>query len=163
DPRRVAMFEPVHGSAPALAGSDAANPFAALLTVGMMMAHLGWPDEERRIEAAVAAAIDAGQCTPDVGGSLGTRAAGAWVRQRIADLRMALATLRLDAGSPRLRDELRRRVHALSAGARLLRFEAMGAELVAAERILEGAALVGGVDVEEMRALGETLERLPTL
>jgi 3-isopropylmalate dehydrogenase len=78
------MFEPVHGSAPPLAGKDLANPFAALLTAGMLLAHLGWPEEERRIEAAVSAAIDAGQCTRDVGGTLGTRAASAWVRERVA-------------------------------------------------------------------------------
>ena len=83
DPERVAMFEPVHGSAPPLAGKDLANPFAALLTVGMLLAHLGWPEEERRIEDAVSRAIDEGQCTRDVGGSLGTRAASAWVRERI--------------------------------------------------------------------------------
>jgi 3-isopropylmalate dehydrogenase len=84
DPTRVAMFEPVHGSAPPLAGKDIANPFAALLTVGMMLAHLGWPDEEKRIERVVALAIDEKACTVDVGGTLGTRAAGAWVRERIA-------------------------------------------------------------------------------
>jgi 3-isopropylmalate dehydrogenase len=83
DPSRVAMFEPVHGSAPLLAGKDAANPFAAFLTVGMMLSHLGWPAEERRIEEAVARAIAEGRCTADVGGSLGTRAAGAWVRGEI--------------------------------------------------------------------------------
>jgi 3-isopropylmalate dehydrogenase len=84
DPNRVAMFEPVHGSAPPLAGKDIANPFAALLTAGMMLAHLGWPDEEARIERAVTAAIDEGACTVDVGGKLGTKAASAWVRERIA-------------------------------------------------------------------------------
>jgi 3-isopropylmalate dehydrogenase len=84
DPGRVAMFEPVHGSAPPLAGKDVANPFAALLTVGMMLAHLGWPDEERRIERSVSSAVEEGACTVDVGGKLGTKAAGAWVRERIA-------------------------------------------------------------------------------
>jgi 3-isopropylmalate dehydrogenase len=84
DPNRVAMFEPVHGSAPPLAGKDIANPFAALLTAGMLLAHIGWPDEERRIERWVTRAIDEGACTVDVGGKLGTRAAGAWVRERIA-------------------------------------------------------------------------------
>ncbi len=79
----VAMFEPVHGSAPALAGKDVANPFAAFLTTGMMLGHLGWPGEERRIESAVARAIAERQCTPDVGGSLGTRAAGARLREQI--------------------------------------------------------------------------------
>jgi 3-isopropylmalate dehydrogenase len=84
DAARVALFEPVHGSAPPLAGKDVANPFAAMLTVGMMLAYLGWPEEERRIERWVAQAIDEGMCTADVGGTLGTRAAGAWLRERIA-------------------------------------------------------------------------------
>ncbi len=75
DPSRVAMFEPVHGSAPPLAGKDLANPIASFLTVGMMLAHLGFPEEEARIEAACIQALDAGQCTKDVGGALGTRAA----------------------------------------------------------------------------------------
>jgi 3-isopropylmalate dehydrogenase len=81
---RVALFEPVHGSAPALAGRDLANPFAAMLTVGMMFAHLGWPSEHRRIEAAVARAVARGECTPDVGGKLGTRACGSALREQIA-------------------------------------------------------------------------------
>lgn len=84
DPKRVALFEPVHGSAPPLAGKDIANPFAALLTAGMMLAHLGWPEEERRIERSVTAAVEEGACTVDVGGKLGTRAAAAWVRERVA-------------------------------------------------------------------------------
>jgi 3-isopropylmalate dehydrogenase len=84
DPTRVAMFEPVHGSAPPLAGKDVANPFAALLTVGMLLAHLGWPEEEQRIERWVTSALNEEACTVDVGGKLGTRAAGAWVRERVA-------------------------------------------------------------------------------
>jgi 3-isopropylmalate dehydrogenase len=84
DPSRVALFEPVHGSAPPLAGKDVANPFAALLTAGMLLTHLGYPAEETRIERCVTAAIEDGSCTVDVGGKLGTRAAGAWVRERIA-------------------------------------------------------------------------------
>jgi len=83
DPEAVALFEPVHGSAPRLAGQDVANPFAAFLTVGMMLAHLGWPDEAKRVESAVALAVDQGKCTPDVGGTLGTKAAAAWVRDEI--------------------------------------------------------------------------------
>ena len=75
DPGRVAMFEPVHGSAPPLAGKDLANPIASFLTVGMMLSHLGFPEEEARIEAACIKALDDGQCTKDVGGALGTRAA----------------------------------------------------------------------------------------
>jgi 3-isopropylmalate dehydrogenase len=83
DPGRVALFEPVHGSAPPLAGKDAANPFAAFLTVGMLLSHLGWPGEMGRIEQAVARAIEGGFGTRDVGGTMGTRAAGAHVRELI--------------------------------------------------------------------------------
>ncbi len=78
-PARVAMFEPVHGSAPPLAGKDVANPLASILTVGMLLTHLGLPDEERRLEAIVAHAIAEKKCTKDVGGELGTRAVGDWV------------------------------------------------------------------------------------
>jgi 3-isopropylmalate dehydrogenase len=84
EPTRVALFEPVHGSAPPLAGKDVANPFAALLTAGMLLAHVGYPDEELRIERWVSVALEEGACTVDVGGKLGTRAAAAWVRERIA-------------------------------------------------------------------------------
>ena len=89
DPSRVAMFEPVHGSAPLLAGKDLANPFAAFSTVGMMLAHLGWPTEEHRIESALRRALESGNCTTDVGGRLGTRATGAWVRDEVKRLLQA--------------------------------------------------------------------------
>ena len=84
DPGRLGLFEPVHGSAPALAGKDQANPFAAMLSAGMLLAHLGWSEEEARIERAVAAALEARRCTADVGGSLGTAAAGTAVRELLA-------------------------------------------------------------------------------
>jgi 3-isopropylmalate dehydrogenase len=84
DTSRVALFEPVHGSAPPLAGKDLANPFASFLTVGMMMTHLGHDKLEPLIEACVTEALDAHQCTRDVGGDLGTRAAAAFVRERVA-------------------------------------------------------------------------------
>ncbi|MBS2011492.1 MAG: isocitrate/isopropylmalate dehydrogenase family protein [Deltaproteobacteria bacterium] len=79
DPTRVAMFEPVHGSAPPLVGKDLANPLASFLTVGMMLGHLGYGEEERRLEAICAKAVEGGHCTPDVGGKLGTKAVGDWV------------------------------------------------------------------------------------
>jgi 3-isopropylmalate dehydrogenase len=83
-PGHVGMFEPVHGSAPPLAGKDAANPLATVLTVGMMLAHLGWPEEEARLEAIVARAVRERKCTADVGGALGTRATGDWVLAELA-------------------------------------------------------------------------------
>jgi 3-isopropylmalate dehydrogenase len=78
-PGHVALFEPVHGSAPPLAGKNVANPLASMLSVGMMLAHLGWPEEEARIESVCARAIAENKCTPDVGGALGTREVGDWV------------------------------------------------------------------------------------
>ncbi len=78
DRSRVGLFEPVHGSAPPLVGKDLANPFASFLTVGMMLEHLGHPEELVRIEALVARGIREGRCTRDVGGSLGTRAVADW-------------------------------------------------------------------------------------
>jgi 3-isopropylmalate dehydrogenase len=73
------LFEPVHGSAPPLAGKDLANPLATVLTVGMLLAHLGHPEDETLLTSLVARAIDEGACTPDVGGKLGTRAVGEWI------------------------------------------------------------------------------------
>jgi 3-isopropylmalate dehydrogenase len=84
DPGRLAMFEPVHGSAPPLAGKNVANPFATFLTVGMMLSYLGFEGYEAIIEESVGEALDEGQCTRDVGGELGTREAAAWVRERVA-------------------------------------------------------------------------------
>jgi 3-isopropylmalate dehydrogenase len=85
-PSRVAMFEPVHGSAPPLAGKDVANPLASVLSVGMMLAHLGYPDEETRLEKLVARAVAEKKCTRDVGGELGTRAVGDFI---VAELKRA--------------------------------------------------------------------------
>ncbi len=79
----VALFEPVHGSAPALAGKNVANPLAAVLSAGMMLGYLGWPEEERRVESVVARAVAVRQCTPDVGGVLGTRATGDWILEAL--------------------------------------------------------------------------------
>jgi 3-isopropylmalate dehydrogenase len=81
--RGLALFEPVHGSAPDLAGRDLANPLAMVRTVGMMLGHLGWPDERDLLEQTCRAAIEARQCTPDVGGELGTTGAAQWLLQHL--------------------------------------------------------------------------------
>ena len=75
-PGRTSMFEPVHGSAPPLAGKDVANPAGAILTAAMMLDHLGRHASATRIERAVSSCLESGRCTGDVGGRLGTRAAG---------------------------------------------------------------------------------------
>jgi len=82
-PGRTSMFEPVHGSAPKYAGTDTANPFGAILTAGMMLEHTGLPEAAKAIEAAVVACLEARECTADVGGSLGARAAGDAVVRRL--------------------------------------------------------------------------------
>src|SRR5204863_4456656 len=76
-PGRVSMFEPIHGSAPKYAGKDVSNPIGAILTAAMMLDYLGHVDEAATIESAVVGAIEAGETTKDLGGSLGTQAAGA--------------------------------------------------------------------------------------
>jgi 3-isopropylmalate dehydrogenase len=83
-PGKTSMFEPVHGSAPPIAGKNIANPFGAILTAAMMLDHLGLSAEAEKIEAAVLAAVRAKQTTVDVGGSLGTREAGDWVANAVA-------------------------------------------------------------------------------
>jgi 3-isopropylmalate dehydrogenase len=67
------VFEPVHGSAPDIAGQGIANPLAAILSVAMLLRHgLDLPEPAARIEAAVERALDDGLRTPDLGGSAGT-------------------------------------------------------------------------------------------
>jgi 3-isopropylmalate dehydrogenase len=61
------LFEPVHGSAPDIAGKGIANPLATFLSVAMMLRHgLGRPDDAARIEAAVDAVLERGLRTPDL-------------------------------------------------------------------------------------------------
>ncbi len=71
-PGRLSLFEPVHGSAPDIAGKGIANPLAAILTAGMMLNHLGRPQDERRIQAAVQACLLNDEVTPELGGTLST-------------------------------------------------------------------------------------------
>jgi 3-isopropylmalate dehydrogenase len=82
-PGRVSLFEPIHGSAPKYAGKDVANPIGAILTAAMMLDYLGFGAEALTIEQAVAGAIEAGETTHDIGGNLGTKAAGEAVLRRI--------------------------------------------------------------------------------
>ncbi len=81
-PGHVSMFEPVHGSAPQIAGKGVANPMGAVLAAAMMLSYLGLVEESRQMEKAVRAAISEGKTTADLGGSLGTREAGDWLARR---------------------------------------------------------------------------------
>lgn len=83
-PQGTSMFEPVHGSAPRYAGTDQANPFAAILTAALMLEHSGLAQAAARIERAVTECLAHGECTADVGGNLGTTAAGDAVARRVS-------------------------------------------------------------------------------
>lgn len=68
----LSMFEPVHGSAPDIAGKGIANPIGTILSAAMMLEHLGEPDAAARIRAAVERATASGVLTPDLGGDATT-------------------------------------------------------------------------------------------
>jgi 3-isopropylmalate dehydrogenase len=81
--RCAALAEPVHGSAPDIAGKGVANPVGMLLSTALLFRHLGWGPEAQALETAVAEALASGARTRDLGGDLGTRAMGAVVRERL--------------------------------------------------------------------------------
>src|SRR3546814_18126923 len=67
------LYEPIHGSAPDIAGQGKANPCAAILSAAMLLRHsLDMHEPSDRIDAAVAAALAGGARTPDLGGTLST-------------------------------------------------------------------------------------------
>ncbi len=82
-PGRAGLFEPVHGSAPDLAGTGKANPLAAILTAALMLRQLGHGEAAAAVEAAVRETVRAGRTTPDLGGSLDTGAVGDHVAQHV--------------------------------------------------------------------------------
>ncbi len=71
-PGRVSLFEPVHGSAPDIAGKGVANPLGSILSLAMLLEHVGEVEAARRVEAAVARCVAEGRVTRDLGGSLST-------------------------------------------------------------------------------------------
>jgi 3-isopropylmalate dehydrogenase len=83
-PGQVSLFEPVHGSAPNIAGKGIANPMGAILTVGMMFEFLGWPAEAQAIDKAVRMALKEGKTAPELGGVLTTREIADWVADSVA-------------------------------------------------------------------------------
>jgi 3-isopropylmalate dehydrogenase len=83
-PGQVSLFEPVHGSAPDIAGKNIANPMGAVLAAAMMFAYVGWGAEAQALEDAVRAAIRVGKTTSDLGGPLGTREVGDWLAGKVA-------------------------------------------------------------------------------
>jgi 3-isopropylmalate dehydrogenase len=86
-PGRTSMFEPVHGSAPAIAGKNVANPIGAIATAAMMLSYLTLEDEARRIEAAIAEAVRQRKLPQDVGGTLSTWQCGQWIADYVQQAR----------------------------------------------------------------------------
>lgn len=82
-PGRVSLFEPVHGSAPPLAGKGIANPIGAILTSAMMLEYLGFHTLSDEIEEAVRSAVSANETTKDLGGELSTEQAGSAIIARL--------------------------------------------------------------------------------
>jgi len=82
---RRGLFEPVHGTAPDIAGKGIVNPIGAILSASMMVRHLGHDDMGDAIERAVEATLRDGECTRDLGGSLSTGEVGDAVARRLRD------------------------------------------------------------------------------
>ena len=69
-----ALFEPVHGTAPDIAGEGVANPSAAILSAAMLLEHLGYDGDAAAVRGAVESVLESGPRTPDLGGDAGTDA-----------------------------------------------------------------------------------------
>jgi 3-isopropylmalate dehydrogenase len=84
EPATPGLFEPVHGSAPDIAGHGIANPLAMILSAAMMLRHgLSRPDEAAALESAVDRALQDGLRTRDLGGMAGTADAAQAVRDQL--------------------------------------------------------------------------------
>jgi len=84
EPDEPGLFEPVHGSAPDIAGTGAANPLATILSAALMLRHgLGLESEAAAIESAVDRALENGLRTPDLGGDVGTHGATSAVLEHL--------------------------------------------------------------------------------
>lgn len=82
--RFPSMFEPVHGSAPDIAGQGVANPIGAIGSAALMLDHPGLPDEAAHLDKAIEAATAAGVLNPDPGGGAGTAEVTAAVIDHLA-------------------------------------------------------------------------------
>jgi len=78
-PGKTSLFEPVHGSAPNIAGKGVANPLGSVLTSAMMLEFIGWKPEALALRKAVRAALRENYVTPDLGGGKGTVQVGDWL------------------------------------------------------------------------------------
>jgi 3-isopropylmalate dehydrogenase len=84
-PGKTSLFEPVHGSAPNIAGKGIANPLGSTLASAMMLEFLGWKPEAVALRSVVRAALRENYVTPDLGGNKKTAEVGDWLAQRVAN------------------------------------------------------------------------------
>jgi 3-isopropylmalate dehydrogenase len=80
-PGRTSLFEPVHGSAPNIAGKGIANPLGSVLTSGMLLEFLGWKAEAAALHSGVKEALLKNYLTPDLGGTKKTAEVGDWLAE----------------------------------------------------------------------------------
>lgn len=83
-PGKVSLFEPVHGSAPNIAGKNLANPMGSALAAAMMLEYFSLEREAELIREAVRAALVDRKATADLGGQMGTQEVGDWIAERIS-------------------------------------------------------------------------------
>jgi 3-isopropylmalate dehydrogenase len=84
--RCLALYEPVHGSAPGLAGLDRANPLGMILSVGLLFQRAGWEAEARAIDSAIRSILEGGQATEELGGTQTCSKMGQAVLDRLSRL-----------------------------------------------------------------------------
>jgi 3-isopropylmalate dehydrogenase len=78
-PGKTSLFEPVHGSAPNIAGKGIANPFGSVLASGLLLEFLGWQEEAGLLKSSVKSALQENVATPDLGGTKKTQEVGDWL------------------------------------------------------------------------------------
>ena len=78
--RCTGLFEPIHGSAPDIAGKRVANPAGAILSVALMFMHMSWGEESQAVETSVKQALKGGAATLDLGGRMTTGEMGRALR-----------------------------------------------------------------------------------
>jgi 3-isopropylmalate dehydrogenase len=83
-PGRTSLFEPVHGSAPNIAGKGIANPLGSILTAGMLLEFLGWMAEAAAVHTAIKEALLKNYLTPDLGGTKKTIEVGDWIADLVS-------------------------------------------------------------------------------
>ncbi len=83
NPGSWALFEPVHGSAPDIAGKGVANPVAAVACVSLVFAHLGMDEAAADVDDCIRASFEADVTTPDLGGTATTGEVGGWMAARL--------------------------------------------------------------------------------